>query len=246
MDAAKALLPMRRDCSYSTLATLTSTGSTTASDAGVDSDDEMMFEETLCLKNTFFAFVTKRPTARSSSAPPTFTVPRAACSPQRVHTLRPEAPVSEPTEPATEGGCDMWIPVSSHSVASPPPQAAPALPPPPMEYPAEPLLPPPPAQRACEPGLPVLRLASLLGVPELGSKELPTRGSQCHQTGNCKPCAFAWKAGGCNAGVECQFCHLCLPGERRRRKKQRGAEWSATGLPVQAAAAAPARLSCWR
>jgi len=191
--------------------------------------------------------MTKRPSARSSSAPPSFTVPQAACSPQCLSTLRPEAPAFELTMPTVAGGCDMWIPTPGHSIASPPSQAAPVLPPPPIEYATEPLLPLPPVQDACEPALPVLSLASLLGVPELGSEELPTRGSESHRTGTCKPCAFVWKQGGCNNGVECPFCHLCLPGERRRRKKQRSAEWSTREAPVQAAAAAPTKPeSCWR
>jgi len=235
--SAKVLRPIGRECSLTSLATRVSTAdsSSTSSDASVDSDDDMMFEETLCLKNTFFEFMTKRPSARSSSAPPKFTVPRAACSPPFSSTLRPEAPAFELTVPTVTGDYDMWMPAPSYSTASPPSQAAPVLPPPPMEYEAEPSLPPPPVQDASELVLPALSLASLLGVPELGSEELPTRGSQSHQTGICKPCAFVWKAGGCANGVECPFCHLCLPGERRRRKKQRFAAWSKEAL-VQAAA----------
>lgn len=56
--------------------------------------------------------------------------------------------------------------------------------------------------------------------PELGTPELPTRGSAMHQLGACKPCAFTFKEG-CSNGVECQFCHLCESGERKRRKKER-------------------------
>lgn len=57
------------------------------------------------------------------------------------------------------------------------------------------------------------------GKPELGSAELPSRGSTLHRWGVCKPCAFVFQA--CNNGVDCQFCHLCEPGERKRRKKER-------------------------
>jgi len=48
---------------------------------------------------------------------------------------------------------------------------------------------------------------------------LPSRGSMQHQSGNCKPCAFVFE--GCNNGTACEFCHLCEPGERVRRKKEK-------------------------
>jgi len=41
-----------------------------------------------------------------------------------------------------------------------------------------------------------------------------------HQWNACKPCAFMFQ-GGCKNGVECDFCHLCEQGERKRRKKER-------------------------
>jgi len=50
--------------------------------------------------------------------------------------------------------------------------------------------------------------------------EVPNRGSAVHRWGACKPCAFVHK-GGCETGVDCQFCHLCEPGEKKRRKKER-------------------------
>lgn len=50
--------------------------------------------------------------------------------------------------------------------------------------------------------------------PVLGSAEFPSRGSALHQWGVCKPCAFVFQ-GGCNNGVDCQFCHLCEPGGGR-------------------------------
>jgi len=58
-----------------------------------------------------------------------------------------------------------------------------------------------------------------VGKPELGSPELPSRGSTLHRWGVCKPCAFVFQT--CDNGVDCQFCHLCEPGERKRRKKDR-------------------------
>jgi hypothetical protein len=49
-------------------------------------------------------------------------------------------------------------------------------------------------------------------------------GSAAHETGTCKPCAFLWKdlkKPGCQNGRECVFCHLCPPGEVKRRKKEK-------------------------
>mmetsp|Transcript_145567 Transcript_145567/g.363029 ORF Transcript_145567/g.363029 Transcript_145567/m.363029 type:complete len:263 (+) Transcript_145567:60-848(+) len=48
----------------------------------------------------------------------------------------------------------------------------------------------------------------------------PSIGSQAHDLGTCKPCAFVFK-GGCANGMACTFCHLCTPGEKKRRKKER-------------------------
>ena len=62
-------------------------------------------------------------------------------------------------------------------------------------------------------------------APGLGDRvnvnpaELPTRGSAGHYIGACKPCAFVYKDG-CESGYDCSFCHLCLPGEKIRRKKE--------------------------
>jgi len=49
--------------------------------------------------------------------------------------------------------------------------------------------------------------------------QAPTAGSALHGTGTCKPCAWHWKPGGCQAGPACSFCHLCPPGEIKLRKK---------------------------
>merc|ERR1712093_63366 len=49
-------------------------------------------------------------------------------------------------------------------------------------------------------------------------------GSAAHESGTCKPCAFLWKdlkKPGCQNGQECVFCHLCPPGEVKRRKKEK-------------------------
>lgn len=45
-------------------------------------------------------------------------------------------------------------------------------------------------------------------------------GSAKHQSGDCKPCAFLHSKG-CESGVNCEFCHLCQPGEKKRRQKEK-------------------------
>lgn len=53
-----------------------------------------------------------------------------------------------------------------------------------------------------------------------GSFVLPSLGSVDHARGNCKPCAFVTTRG-CGLGAQCTFCHLCEPGEKRRRRKEK-------------------------
>eukprot|EP00747_Dinoflagellata_sp_TGD_P088915 gnl/TRDRNA2_/TRDRNA2_164156_c2_seq2.p1 gnl/TRDRNA2_/TRDRNA2_164156_c2~~gnl/TRDRNA2_/TRDRNA2_164156_c2_seq2.p1 ORF type:complete len:454 (-),score=101.00 gnl/TRDRNA2_/TRDRNA2_164156_c2_seq2:215-1576(-) len=53
--------------------------------------------------------------------------------------------------------------------------------------------------------------------PGLGS--LPSYGSMLHGTGLCKPCAWFWKAKGCQKGQECGHCHICPEGEIKARKR---------------------------
>jgi hypothetical protein len=38
---------------------------------------------------------------------------------------------------------------------------------------------------------------------------------------SCKPCAWFHHARGCQRGDSCEFCHLCPPGEIKRRKKDK-------------------------
>lgn len=77
-----------------------------------------------------------------------------------------------------------------------------------------------------------------------------------HQKGNCKPCAFFWKATGCKDGSDCKFCHLCESSDRKRRKGQKKAEVRQTRAKralreVNSPDASPtragdsARGSCW-
>ena len=66
---------------------------------------------------------------------------------------------------------------------------------------------------------------------------VPNIGSLAHNSidnSSCNPCAFLHKdPRGCLHGVTCKFCHLCPPGELKRRKKEKVAR-------MRAAAAAEA------
>lgn len=95
----------------------------------------------------------------------------------------------------------------------------------------------------------VLRLADAINQPKIGSPDLPTQGSVGHRVGVCKPCAFLEK--GCTSGVDCRFCHLCGPDEKKRRKKEKLAlkrqvsRWQRTMTPASSASPATASpLSC--
>jgi len=50
-------------------------------------------------------------------------------------------------------------------------------------------------------------------------QDLPSLGSAEHG-GNCKPCAFLHTKG-CENGKNCIFCHICEPGEKKRRRKDK-------------------------
>lgn len=47
-----------------------------------------------------------------------------------------------------------------------------------------------------------------------------TRGSMDHGFGRCKPCAFVYTKG-CGNGFQCPFCHLCEPGEKKKRRQEK-------------------------
>lgn len=66
----------------------------------------------------------------------------------------------------------------------------------------------------------------------LGSEEMPTVGSAEHNLGRCKPCAFIFKDG-CRSGVSCKFCHLCQPGEKKKRKKERKTQKRLSSSQIQ-------------
>lgn len=73
--------------------------------------------------------------------------------------------------------------------------------------------PPPPV------AAPVLRLVDAIAPPELGGADLPSIGSLLHHKGECKPCTF-FHTRGCENKENCKFCHLCGPGEKKKRLKQ--------------------------
>eukprot|EP00442_Polarella_glacialis_P011961 CAMPEP_0115138014 /NCGR_PEP_ID=MMETSP0227-20121206/57404_1 /TAXON_ID=89957 /ORGANISM="Polarella glacialis, Strain CCMP 1383" /LENGTH=258 /DNA_ID=CAMNT_0002545533 /DNA_START=1 /DNA_END=778 /DNA_ORIENTATION=+ len=79
----------------------------------------------------------------------------------------------------------------------------------------------------------VLRLADTLQDPFLGSVEMPSLGSRGHAQGMCKPCAFVHTKG-CGNGLNCEFCHICDSGARKRRQKERLGRWKDTGCDAPA------------
>ncbi|CAE7670195.1 unnamed protein product [Symbiodinium sp. CCMP2456] len=58
---------------------------------------------------------------------------------------------------------------------------------------------------------------------EMQRRVEPSLGALLHSSGQCKPCMWFWKSQGCARGQSCLHCHLCPPGEVRRRRKQRRA-----------------------
>eukprot|EP00933_Yihiella_yeosuensis_P064366 TRINITY_DN67726_c0_g1_i1.p1 TRINITY_DN67726_c0_g1~~TRINITY_DN67726_c0_g1_i1.p1 ORF type:complete len:480 (+),score=120.95 TRINITY_DN67726_c0_g1_i1:136-1575(+) len=46
-------------------------------------------------------------------------------------------------------------------------------------------------------------------------------GSALHESGDCKPCAWFWRASGCQNADSCMHCHLCPPGAMKSRKKSK-------------------------
>lgn len=128
------------------------------------------------------------------------------------------ASMQQTVPPVMPGAQSVEAAVSRLPVPPPPTQRAPDFMPP------QPMPPPPPDsaaphQDAADTPVP-LRLAQVFPEPELGSAELPTMGSRGHRFGTCRPCAFLHTKG-CANNTECEFCHLCEPGEKKRRAKQR-------------------------
>lgn len=99
-----------------------------------------------------------------------------------------------------------------------------------------PAVPPPPAA-------PVLRLADAIAAPDIGGPDMPSIGSLLHHKGECKPCTF-FHTRGCENGDNCKFCHLCLPGEKKKRlKAMKAAQREANAAAVESAMVTLASLS---
>jgi len=67
---------------------------------------------------------------------------------------------------------------------------------------------------------PILRLADAIAEHSPDLAEMPTLGPASHILGNCRPCAFYYTKG-CGNGTQCSFCHICPPGEKKRRQKDK-------------------------
>mmetsp|Transcript_109337 Transcript_109337/g.172305 ORF Transcript_109337/g.172305 Transcript_109337/m.172305 type:complete len:394 (+) Transcript_109337:42-1223(+) len=102
---------------------------------------------------------------------------------------------SESTAVPINSGLEAWsLPCTPISRNLQTPLDRPAASPPPSPAPVAP------------PGLP---------LPD----QFPSHGSLLHDVGQCRPCAWFWKAPGCQNGRDCCHCHLCPPGELKARKK---------------------------
>lgn len=95
------------------------------------------------------------------------------------------------------------------------------------------------ASASSQPSVQVLRLEAVLDPPTAASApaaadvpSLPSLGSALHSMGQCRPCAFVGTKG-CGSGVNCQFCHLCDAGEKKRRQKAKRAFYGALSEMTQ-------------
>merc|ERR1719235_2601947 len=103
-------------------------------------------------------------------------------------------------------------------------------------------LPPPPLTMAPVVA-PVLRLAEAVAPPQLGTPALPSIGSLLHHKRECKPCTF-FHTRGCENKEDCQYCHLCGPGEKKKRlRAQRAAKRDANAAALENARAILAAYS---
>jgi len=85
----------------------------------------------------------------------------------------------------------------------------------------------------------VSEVVSACGIRRGNSGEVAPDSSQsspscCESKGSvdhphdCKPCAWFYREEGCLSGADCQFCHLCPPGELQRRRKEKSTALKAT------------------
>lgn len=139
--------------------------------------------------------------------------PSAGYGPPGVHWRPATAPapsrqaVSQPrcaVLPAAKALADAWIPLSPSASSAPePPEQSPVEPAPVGPAAVGPAaVQAPPAPAPCR------------------SEQLPSLGSKLHTNGRCKPCAF-FHTKGCESGLNCQFCHLCDDGEKKRRRREK-------------------------
>ncbi|CAJ1461463.1 unnamed protein product [Effrenium voratum] len=166
--------------------------------------DNVCFENT-CIESSFRQCLSFSPIQTAAK-------PAARCDATRQPTVVQPPPGLEHMAPT---------PLTQPKRAlAPPPPGLPAyvpdmkIPPPPMEAPRVDLeedMPPVPAREPC------LRLTLSDYLPH-------------HDTSTCRPCAF-FHTRGCENGSNCSFCHLCPPGEKKRRQKLRRAQEDA-GKPV--------------
>mmetsp|Transcript_117818 Transcript_117818/g.293825 ORF Transcript_117818/g.293825 Transcript_117818/m.293825 type:complete len:594 (+) Transcript_117818:96-1877(+) len=84
---------------------------------------------------------------------------------------------------------------------------------------------PPPIPGALPLGSPTSDIAATdFGLAIGLAPPLPMGSQSCenvmlHNLGRCRPCAWFWKAAGCQNGEDCSYCHLCPAGEIKARKK---------------------------
>jgi len=101
------------------------------------------------------------------------------------------------------------------------------------------------------PAPPCLALAAQLPDPRLEvAAQCPSVGSADHFRGRCKPCAF-FHSRGCESGANCKYCHICPPGEKKRRQrdlceagKARSHLWRMAVAEAYAAEAARQAAAC--
>merc|ERR1719491_95612 len=65
-----------------------------------------------------------------------------------------------------------------------------------------------------------------IAFSDIGFKEVPSvmeecesLGSKYHHAGDCKPCRWFHRPGGCGHGQNCEHCHMCPAGEHKRRAR---------------------------
>jgi len=157
--------------------------------------------------------------------------------------------------PQGAGPLGAWWPVGIPCPPTQPPRVdGPLL--------TEPEAPPVPSHTATRPilaSVPVLLLSEAVSqsagvsqpfaaspdIPEVGSPDLPSVGSAEHDAGTCKPCAYFAHSRGCANGLQCPFCHLCPPGELKRRQKALRQQRPRVQQPSWQAASAYRRRREW-